>query len=137
MKNEKPKTKNIPRGRSEQDIATRRNIIKESLSELKGTTISCPCLGCVPVSIVGDSINEIANHASKGYKSTLAALLLPEMIENAFYYRMLLPKNNQQRKKFRFIFVYELHCQTMEYGTVKVMIGVRENARFLQYSLTA
>ena len=130
------RTSNIPKGRSAQDIAARRDIIKEALSETKGKTFPCPCLGGVPVDIIGDSINEIANHASKGYKSTMAALKLPEMIANAGYYRMHLPKRNQQRKKFRFIFVYELHCPTKEYGLVKVMIGVRENARFLQYSLT-
>ena len=136
MKDNKPEN-NIPKGRSDQDIAVRRNIIKEALVKMKGQTVQCHCLGGVPVVIIGDSINEIANHASKGYKSTLAALLLPEMIENAVYYRMHLPKNNQQRKKFRFIFIYELHCKTMKYGTVKIMVGVRENARFLQYSLTA
>lgn len=48
---------------------------------------------------------------------------------------MHLPKNNKQKTVFKFIFLYELHSETA-YGTSKIMIGVRNNAKFLQYCIT-
>lgn len=85
--------------------------------------------------IIGNSIVEIAHHASKSKASTIAALNLRKILTKASFYKMRLPKNNKQTKTFHFIFMYELHGNT-SYGTSKIMIGVRENAKFLQYCIT-
>ena len=128
--------KAIPTGASKADINARRRIIEAELSRLKGRSFRCPCLGGVPVGIIGDSIGEIAAHASKSLRSTTAALRLPDMISNAYFFKMHLPKNNKQRKKFKFIFIYELHSH-LETGYAKLMVGVRSEGRFLQYCITA
>ena len=125
----------IPKGTSNQDIEARRRIIEAHLNKIKGNSFKCPCLGGVPVLLIGRGISEISAHASKSYKSTLAAIRLPELIENSYFYKMYLPKENAQKKKFKFIFLYELHCK-IENGYAKVMVGVREEAKFLQYCVT-
>lgn len=86
--------------------------------------------------LIGRGIAEISAHASKRYKSTIEAIRYPELLEKAYFYKMHLPKENSQRKKFKFIFLYELHCKT-ENGYAKLMVGVREEAKFLQYCVTA
>ena len=126
----------IPKGNSKGDIEKRRGIIESGLAKYKGKSFKCPCLGGVPVIVSGKSIDEISAHASKHHDSTAAALRLPSLIKSARYHRMYIPKENGQRKKFGFIFLYELHCDTTRFGTVKLTVGVREDTHFLQYCVT-
>ena len=126
----------IPKGASKSDIETRRRLIEAELSQLKGKSFKCPCLGGVPVFLTAKGINEISGHSAKSYKSTSAALRLPELIRNAGFWKMHLPKDNGQKHRFKFVFIYELHAKTDDLGTVKLMIGVRINALFLHYSVT-
>lgn len=126
---------NIPRGASKENIEARRKIIEKELSKLKGKSFKCPCLGGVPVKVIGDSVSEIATHAAKSQRSTIAALNLPNMIRDSRFFKMHLPKDNRQRKRFKFIFLYELHCP-IENGYAKLTIGVRSEGRFLQYCIT-
>lgn len=127
----------IPKGTSKKDRDARRKIIEDSLSKIKGKHFNCPCLGGVPVYITGNSISEIADKACLRYKSTLGAIYLPEMIKNARFFKMHLPKDNRQQTKMNFIFVYELHTKTEDFGVFKLIVGVRINAMFLHYSITA
>lgn len=126
----------IPKGDSKSDIEKRRDIIRTGLAKYKGKSFKCPCLGGVPVIVSGKSIDEISAHASKRYESTAASLRLPTLIRNAAFHRMYIPKDNGQRKRFGFIFLYELHCNTKRFGIVKLTVGVREDTHFLQYCVT-
>ena len=51
--------------------------------------------------------------------------------------KMHLPKTGTQTKRFKFIFTYELHVNIENLGLVKLTVGVRENAHFLQYCVTS
>jgi len=128
--------KAIPTGKTKNAVDVRREFLKKELSKLKDKKYRCPCLGGVPVKIIGDSIDEIAAHAAKSFASTKAALQLPKLINEARFFKMYLPKDNySQKKKFKFIFIYELHCPK-EKGFTKIMVGVRESGKFLQYCIT-
>lgn len=127
----------IPKGTSKSDIETRRRIIEAHLGKIKGKSFRCPCLGGVPVFITSRGINETSAHASKTLKSTMAALQLPALIHNAKFYRMHLPKENGQKYKMKFEFIYELHSKTENTGICKLLIGVRISAQFLHYSITS
>lgn len=128
--------KTIPAGKTKTAIEARREFLKKELSKFQGKKFRCPCLGGVPVKIIGDSVVEIAEHASKSLASTKAALQLPKLINEARFFKMYLPKNNRSQKKiFKFIFIYELHCPK-EKGFTKIMVGVRETGNFLQYCIT-
>lgn len=71
--------------------------------------------------------------------STAMALQLPYLIRNARFHRMTLPKENtMQKKKFQFIFMYELRAETRDGKEAKLTIGIKEiPLMFLQYCVTA
>lgn len=125
----------IPKGTSKADIETRRRIIESHLNKIKGKSFKCPCLGGVPVFVTARGISETAAHAAKSRKSTMAALELPEIIKNARFHKMHIPKDNGQRTRMKFEFIYELHSKT-DYGNCKLIVGVRISSQFLHYSVT-
>ncbi len=127
----------IPTGKTEKDNQIRKNLIIESLKNLSGTCVACPCLGNVLVEINSRSIKETANHARLSYESTIVAMALPEMIKRAKFYRMYIPKENRnQSKVFKFIFLYELRVKVGRNRYAKLMVGVRERGNFLHYCIT-
>ena len=74
-------TLEIPKGNSKEDRALRRSIIKKYMEPLVGSTMNCPCLGNVPVELTRRGLSETIHHASKSYKSTVAALMLKEHLK--------------------------------------------------------
>ena len=131
--------KAIPEGNTKEAREARRQIIRQSLNRWKGKTVKCPCLGNVPVLIEQKSIDEISEHAGISLDSTEMALQLPHLIKNARFYRMTLPKNNSlQKKKFQFIFMYELRAESRDGKQAKLTVGIKEiPLMFLQYCVTA
>lgn len=129
----------IPKGTSKADIETRRRIIEAHLGKIKGKSFRCPCLGGVHVRVEAKSIDEIAEKAGLSYSSTKAALQLRNLIREARFVRMTLPKDNaSQKKKFQLIFMYELQATTTDGRIAKLTIGVREfPLKFLQYCVTS
>lgn len=135
-KNSKKMKKNMSNER--EDVPTRiddrRKLIEKKLLALAGKELDCPCL-CVRVKVVRLSIKEIAFHASKSLASTAVALDLPYWLKIARFFKCTFPKKNRQQELFRFAFMYELHADT-PHGVAKIMVGVRNNGRFLQYCIT-
>ena len=134
------KDTDIPKGYRKIDVKARDAFLKNYLKTYKNNVVNCNALGGVPVLITQGSLDEIIEHAAKRYKSTICAMQLVSLIENAGFYRMTLPKPNKQVKKFGFSFMYELHSKTAEGFIAKIMIGVRvkknDDFRFLEYCIT-
>lgn len=126
----------IPRGNSKQDRSIRRSIIRKQLEPLVGSTMNCPCLGNVPVELTPRGLNGTMHHASKSYKSTLAALRIKEHLSRATLYKYHVPKDNRQKGKMGFTFTIELHDKC-EGRTVKIMVGVTIKPQYFHYCITA
>lgn len=118
-------------------LPNRRSRIHEGIDHLIGTTVSCPCLGGVPVEITRKSIKETAEHAAKGILSMEASKNLVHYIETAKFYKMHLPKDNTtQTDTFGILFMYELHAKSGS-KRIKIMVGVRRKSNgFVHYSIT-
>lgn len=129
----------IPTGNTKEAREARRLLIGQRLKKWKGKTVKCPCLGNVPVLIEQKSIDEIEEHAVISAESTAMALQLPYLIRHAKFHRMTLPKDNaMQKKKFQFIFMYELRSETKDGKQAKLTVGIKEiPLLFLQYCVTA
>ena len=129
----------IPTENTKEAREIRRQMIRQSLKKWRGKTVKCPCLGNVPVLIEQKSIDEIDEHACMNAESTAMAMQLPKLIRKARFYRMTLPKDNSmQKKKFQFIFMYELRANTKDGKQAKITIGIKEGPlMFLQYCVTA
>ena len=129
----------IPTGTTEEALEKRKEILRAGLSKLKDKDVKCPCLGNVPVRIEQRSIDEIVDKAGLSPESTKLALHLRQLIHKARFVRMTLPKDNKtQKKKFQFIFMYELQAETKDGKKAKILVGVREiPLKFLQYCITA
>ncbi len=125
----------IPRGNSPKEFLFRKKFITDRLSKLSGESVNCPALGNHPVLITRKSIEETAHHAAKSFKSTVAALDLKNQLKTASFVRYHLPKNNNQTKKYDFIFLVELKGDFEGIPTT-LMIGAKITARFIHYSLT-
>ena len=126
----------IPKGNSKEDKEKRRLIIMQNLAKFKKQTVVCPCLGGVPVSLNSEALYEIAYHASKSVKSTELALDYENLIKTAKFVRGDIPKDEKQRKRMQFEFVFELSAKSKGIKA-KLIIGVKANKSFLQYSITA
>ena len=128
----------IPTGDSPQDIRIRRRVISNFYREWK---ISNPSHSCFNhslneyINIRFVSITETCTHASRTYNSTLAVLLLDEILENAIKVGEVPAKNNGNQKPFDKMIVMHYDCHSI--GLVKMTIGVRRgNHEKVQYCIT-
>lgn len=125
----------IPKGISKEDVYIRRAIIVERLAPLIGTAVPCKAFAPKQVYIVFDSIDETATRAAKRYESTLAALRLVEALKNATLEKTNAPHSNKQ-KKMRFKKVHELQGKLSNIGSVKIIVGERNNGLIIHYCIT-
>lgn len=119
-------------------IDLRRDFIKKNLQKFKGTSIKCKSLNGMPIYITARTINEIATHASKSEKSTLAALSIKKIIESSRFVKMYFPKENRtQIEVFQFVFIFEMKANIKNIGEVKFTMGARNNGKFIAYCITS
>ena len=116
-------------------VSDRRKFLKNHLAPFIGKSIYCPALG-VNVDILSKSIEETAQNAALSKESTIAALNLDKIIENAVFEKMDIPRSNKQKKNFDYIFIYKMKAILKSIGTVSLIIGIRETKNFLHYSVT-
>lgn len=116
-------------------VSDRRKFLKKYLAKYIGKSVYCPALG-VNVDILSKSVEETAQNAALSKESTIAALNLEKIIQNAVFEKMDIPKSNKQIKNFSYIFVYKLKAILKSIGTVSLVVGVRDMDRFLHYSIT-
>lgn len=125
---------NIPTENSKEDRQKRKELIRQNIGKLKGLEVFCPALN-VDVLISGTGINEMVEHSSKSYLSTMAALDLKNQIRTAKFYRYHIPKDNKQIRR-GFVFMIELHGR-IENKVTKIIIGVKLTAKYKHYCITA
>ncbi len=115
---------------------TRNTFLLSFLSQFLGETIHNDDMN-VDVYISRDSIVETAHHASKSESSTIAALNMPNVIAKTTKTNTDIPKNNSQKRRFRFSEMYELHVQMRYVGDIKLMIGRQGRRNYVEYCITA
>ena len=112
------------------------NLLKSYLKKYSKCDFFCPALGTVRITASG--ISETAHHASKRVASTIIALHLKKIIENASsIFGTYPPKNNKRQFRMKFAKVYELHVNLLNIGTAKLIIGENNKGFFVHYCCTA
>lgn len=117
-------------------VNTRRMYLEAMLHNLVGFEVQSQDFGLVK--ITRKSVHEIAVHASKSAKSSVAAMNVVKVIENAkddgCEYQ---PHSRKQREEFRFQTVYLLYVRMQRLGLVKLTIGRRKSGVMIEYCCTA
>lgn len=116
-------------------VSDRRKFLKKHLAKYIGKNVYCPALG-VNVDILSKSVEETAQNAALSKESTIAALNLEKIIQNAVFEKMDIPKSNKQIKNFDYIFIYKMKAILKSIGTVSLVVGIRQTKNFLHYSIT-
>lgn len=111
-------------------------LLRNYLKRYSKHDFRCPAFGYVRVTSSG--ISETAHHASKRVASTILALNLKNIIENAYsIFCAYTPKDNRRQSKMKFTKIYELHVDLADVGTAKLMIGKNGKGYFVHYCCTA
>ena len=118
-----------------QTESDRRTFLDNELQRYKGTEVYSKYFN-QNVKILGKSINEICKWAAIREASVIAALNIDGVIANATYVNESEPHNNTQKKKFRAIKMYELHCVIKGFGTAKLMVAEQVTGTKITYCIT-
>lgn len=111
-------------------------LLKNYLKKYSKCDFRCPAFGFVRVTSSG--ISETAHHASKRVASTILALNLKSIIENAdTIFGAYVPKDNRRQSKMKFTEIFELHVNLVDVGIAKLMIGKNDKGYFVHYCCTA
>lgn len=111
-------------------------LLRNFLKRYSKHDFRCPAFG--QVRITSSGISETAHHASKRVASTILALNLKSIIENAdTIFGAYTPKGNVRQSKMKFTEIYELHVDVANIGTAKLMIGKNGKGFFVHYCCTA
>ncbi len=117
-------------------IKERKNLIAKSMKYNK-KPIFCKALN-QDVFIQKKSIKETKEHASLCVKSTLYAINVADIIENAIYIKSLVPNSRNQSSYKQ---MHLLICPIKTYGYAKLIIGelfnpYKDGAKYIQYCVT-
>lgn len=134
--------KRMPKGTSEKAKTVRKSEIENFLKRYVGKSFKNKQLS-QPVRVIQSSIDEIAFHASKSYKSSVMALNFETIAEKATVALIDLPKDGKQSKRFSMWITVIMECHIDGVGTAKLTIGdsvKKENGKsrhdFLAYCVT-
>lgn len=130
----------IPIGQTMEDIRSRQQIISQFYYQWK---ISHPEKRIFNeslqdyINVRQVSIEEAKEHASKSYKSTLAFLMLNEVLAKAVRMAEVMPKSgNKNQSKFERLIVMAYAVEGI--GTIKLTVGIlRSNKNKVQYGISA
>lgn len=117
----------------------RRQFLKVHLKKHQGQVYRSKALGGYPIAVSGISLDETISHASRSRKSTILALNLKSIIEEAQYYRMVLPKwtSKKQVNRFKLSFMFVMEINVGGVGLCSLKIAAKESGTFLLYSITS
>lgn len=111
-------------------------LLRNFLKRYSKHDFHCPAFGYVRITSSG--ISETAHHASKRVASTILALNLKSIIENAYtVFGKYTPKGSRRQSKMKFTEIYELHVDISDVGIAKLMIGKNGKGYFVHYCCTA
>lgn len=113
----------------------RRVMLQKWLSTFVGKDYPCPVLGG-RVKVIKKSVSETANHACLDRRSTICAMMLPDVIKNARLVKTDTPKTGRQTKEFFFKKLHVLEVHINYYGDARLTVGERAAGNFVEYCIT-
>ena len=125
----------VPKGRSREDIKTRKQIIKNFYAKWiamhQDKKVWNKALRAY-IYVKFISINETSGQASISYESTLEVLRMAEIMANATLVKRMLPKPGDMNQK------PYLEILVMNYKTAKLVVGKqRTTGEYVQYCITS
>ena len=88
------------------------------------------------VKVIKKSVSETANHACLDRRSTICAMMLPDIIKNAHLVKTDNPKTGRQTKEFFFRKLHVLEVHIDYYGDARLTVGERAAGNFVEYCIT-
>ena len=129
----------IPMGQSMEEIRKREAIIDDFLRKWSAANTERKVFNNVMqeyIYVRAISFAEAKEHSAKSYKSTRALMLLDEVLKNASPIKRV-PKKSEYKNQKEFVYMLVMIYKHPDIGTIKLTVGVRQNARKIQYGLTA
>lgn len=129
----------IPLGNSVPEIEMRESIIANYLEKWSASNTERKAFNELLqeyIYVRAISIIEAKEHSAKSYKSTRAIMIIDELLKNATPIRRV-PKKVGNKNLKDFVYMLVMIYKHPDIGTIKLTVGVRKNARKIQYGLTA
>ena len=133
-------TKNIPQGRTKEEIQQREKIIKDfyaiwNAANPEKRVYNVNLNSFIYIKFL--SIQETAEKAARSYKSTLAVTYLTEILELATVVNYTKPKEGN-KKQSRFSDIIIMQYSKANFGKIKLTVGILRGSREkIQYCITA
>ena len=129
------KMKDIPKGRSKEDIKSREQIIKDFYAQWIAENPTKQIMNIFlkkQIKVKFLSINETYEKASRNYESTVAVLRLSDILQNAILVdEKPAKRNTRNQKQFEKLLILKL-------GNIKLTVGLqRSNKDLVQYCISA
>ncbi len=129
------KMKDIPKGRSKEDIKSREQIIKDFYAQWIAENPTKQIMNIFlkkHIKVKFLSINETYEKASRNYESTVAVLRLSDILQNAILVdEKPAKRNTRNQKQFEKLLILKL-------GNIKLTVGLqRSNKDLVQYCISA
>lgn len=127
--------KDIPKGRSKEDIKSREHIIKDFYAQWIAENPTKQIMNIFlkkHIKVKFLSINETYEKASRNYESTVAVLRLSDILQNAILVdEKPAKRNTRNQKQFEKLLILKL-------GNIKLTVGLqRSNKDLVQYCISA
>ncbi len=127
--------KDIPKGRSKEDIKSREQIIKDFYAQWIAENPTKQIMNIFlkkHIKVKFLSINETYEKASRNYESTVAVLRLSDILQNAILVdEKPAKRNTRNQKQFEKLLILKL-------GNIKLTVGLqRSNKDLVQYCISA
>lgn len=132
-------TSGIPMGNSLNDIKSRERIIADFFRQWSANNVERQIRNEALndyIYVRGISIIEAREHSAKNYKSTLAVLILDEVLRNAKPVRRV-PTKKGNKNQAPFAYMLIMVYRHPEIGTIKLTVGVKSSEQHIEYGLTA
>jgi hypothetical protein len=130
----------IPQGETREEIQQREKIIKDFYAQWNAVNPTKHVFNIALNDFIHVrflSIQETAEHAAAGFKSTLAVTFLTEILEKATIVNRVKPKTNSKNQK-RFSEIIIMQYTKKAFGKIKLTVGVlRGSKQHIQYCITA
>ena len=129
------KMKDIPKGRSKEDIKSREQIIKDFYAQWIAENPTKQIMNIFlkkHIKVKFLSINETYEKASRNYESTVAVLRLSDILQNAILVdEKPAKRNTRNQKQFEKLLILKL-------GNIKLTVGLQHsNKDLVQYCISA
>lgn len=129
----------IPMGQSIPEIKERETIIDDFLRRWSASNTERKVHNSILneyIYVRAISVVEAKEHSSKSYRSTIALMLLEEVLKGASPIKRVPKKNGDQNQKEFEHFLVMLYKHP-NLGSIKLTVGVKKSQKKIQYGITA